>query len=45
MDVLMEPDQVKKAYRKYIIKLHPDKFHADKDSSKAFLATAIFAAI
>jgi len=45
MDQLMEVDQVRKAYRKYIVQLHPDKFHSDKDTNKAFLSTAIFAAV
>ena len=45
MDSLLEPDQVKKAYRMYMMKLHPDRIHSEKDPYKEYIANEVFSAM
>jgi curved DNA-binding protein CbpA len=45
MDKLVEPDDVKRAYKKFIVRLHPDKVVGGQDPERDYLANAIFAAI
>ena len=45
MDKMMQPAQVKKAYYKYVQKLHPDKVMPLKDAEKTYIATTVFAAV
>ena len=45
MDAYMDPQAVRKGYRKYVQKFHPDKFEKSKDAEKIYISTAVFAAI
>ena len=45
MDKLMEPKDVKKVHRQYIVKFHPDKVMTTGDQDKIFIANTAFAAI
>jgi cyclin G-associated kinase len=45
MDKLVETDEVRKAYKKYIVKLHPDKVKGGEDPERDYLSNAVFAAI
>jgi len=45
MDQLLEPSKVKKAYRKYMMHLHPDKTISEKNAEKDYVANSVFAAI
>jgi len=45
MDKLQDPNEVRKAYRKYMVKFHPDKFEAEGDPEKIYISNFVFAAI
>ena len=42
MQDLMEVDQVKSAYKRYIVSMHPDRVVASGDNNKIYLANRIF---
>jgi DnaJ-class molecular chaperone len=42
---LGEPAQVKSAFRRYIVALHPDRIQNLGDSEKTFIATRVFASM
>ena len=45
MDKLVENDDVKRAYKKYIVKLHPDKTSKANDPEIEWISNAVFAAV
>ena len=45
MDKLQDAAQVKKAYRKYIAAFHPDRFTAEGNHEKIYIANTVFSAI
>jgi len=45
MHEVMEPDQIRKVHRKYIVSLHPDKVLASGDPDKIYISNRIFTAI
>ena len=45
MDKLMDQNQVRKAYQKYMVKFHPDKIIPSGDSEKIYIANEVNAAM
>lgn len=45
MHEVMEPEQIRKVHRKYIVMLHPDKVVQSKDPNKIYIANRVFTAI
>ena len=41
----MEIDNVKSAYKRYIVSLHPDRVVASGDNNKIYLANRIFSSM